>query len=160
MAAVGRVHGLPVTDHLARLFPGLAGQGFLVTSPHNKGYNCIAWAAGDHSRWWEPAPGYYWPTGLEKYEPPTLGQYIRMFRSLGYEECESRAVEPGFQKIALYASPDGRATHAARMLPSGRWTSKLGRLEDIEHELAGLEGDAYGRVACVMKRRLVHSSEI
>jgi hypothetical protein len=32
------------------------------------------------------------------------------------------------------------------------WSSKLGRREDIEHVLKGLEGDTYGTVALLMKR--------
>jgi hypothetical protein len=42
--------------------------------------------------------------------------------------------------------------HAARQLPSGRWTSKLGPMEDIEHALHDLTGMAYGSVVLVMKR--------
>jgi hypothetical protein len=34
-------------------------------------------------------------------------------------------------------------THAARQLPSGRWTSKLVLREDIEHDLHALSGEAY-----------------
>lgn len=33
-----------------------------------------------------------------------------------------------------------------------RWTSKLGELEDIEHDLTDLEGAAYGKVVLLMKR--------
>ena len=45
--------------------------------------------------------------------------------------------------------------HAARQLPSGRWTSKLGFLEDIEHALHDLEGTEYGAVVLVMKRPII-----
>jgi hypothetical protein len=53
---------------------------------------------------------------------------------------------------ALFALADGFPTHAAWQLGSGRWTSKLGELEDIEHALRDLEGTEYGAVALVMKR--------
>jgi hypothetical protein len=46
----------------------------------------------------------------------------------------------------------GKPTHAARPLSSGRWVSKLGRAEDIEHELNALAGDLYGVVALVLQR--------
>jgi hypothetical protein len=42
--------------------------------------------------------------------------------------------------------------HAARQLPNGRWTSKLGVSEDIEHALHDLTGLIYGSVALVFKR--------
>jgi hypothetical protein len=66
-------------------------------------------------------------------------------------ECEDGRLESGFEKIALFAL-EGLPKHAARQLQSGRWTSKLGRLEDIEHTLDDLTGALYGSVALVMKR--------
>ncbi|MEK0192863.1 DUF7689 domain-containing protein [Microcoleus anatoxicus] len=58
-------------------------------------------------------------------------------------------------KIAIYVL-DGKPQHASRQLPNGKWTSKLGQYEDIEHNyLEGLEGSIYGEVSCVMKRRLI-----
>jgi hypothetical protein len=36
---------------------------------------------------------------------------------------------------------------------SGKWTSKIGELEDIEHDgLSALEGKAYGTLAQILKR--------
>jgi hypothetical protein len=52
----------------------------------------------------------------------------------------------------LYATADGVPTHAARHLPDGQWTSKLGRWEDIEHRLPHLEGETDGAVVKIMKR--------
>jgi len=43
-------------------------------------------------------------------------------------------------------------THAARQLENGRWTSKLGELEDIEHDLHHLASGAYGAVVQILKR--------
>lgn len=43
--------------------------------------------------------------------------------------------------------------HAARQQPSGVWTSKLGQMEDIEHNmLEALRGDVYGRVGLILRR--------
>ena len=72
----------------------------------------------------------------------------------GYAVCDQIDVEPGYEKIAIFADPDGCPTHAARQLSSGVWTSKLGRLEDIEHALHDLEGAEYGSVFLIMKRPL------
>jgi hypothetical protein len=55
------------------------------------------------------------------------------------------SLESQYEKVALFAK-DGRVTHAARQLPSGRWTSKLGSDVDIEHELYAIEGEVYGTV--------------
>ncbi len=60
-------------------------------------------------------------------------------------------VEAGYERIAWFAPADGRPTHAARELPSGLWTSKLGTAEDTEHGLGELEGALHGSVVLVMK---------
>ncbi len=60
--------------------------------------------------------------------------------------------EKGFIKIALFAK-DNIPTHAARQLPNGLWTSKLGILEDVRHSLSAISGGIYGSVVVVMKRK-------
>ena len=60
---------------------------------------------------------------------------MAVFRSLGFVMRDDGDHEIGLEKIALYATDDDEYTHVARQLPSGKWTSKLGGLEDIEHDL-------------------------
>jgi hypothetical protein len=136
---------------LEALFPGLHGASFQVTSPATEIYNCIAWAAGDVGRWWwhDVLGQRYWPPGVVRAE--TLAAFQDAFASLGFVLCQTSDVDPGFEKIALYAV-DQDPQHAARQLANGRWTSKLGELEDIEHSLADLEGVEYGKVVVLMKR--------
>jgi hypothetical protein len=56
--------------------------------------------------------------------------------------------------VALYGN-DLLYTHAARQLPGGRWTSKLGKAEDIQHDTPGVvAGGLYGNVVAIMKRPL------
>ncbi len=45
-------------------------------------------------------------------------------------------------------------THAARLLPKGKWTSKCCMWEDIEHDLTEVCGPPlnYGAIACYMKK--------
>jgi hypothetical protein len=44
-------------------------------------------------------------------------------------------------------------THAARQLPNGKWTSKLGKGEDIEHDTPDdVSGGIYGEVVEIMRR--------
>ncbi len=77
----------------------------------------------------------------------------RAFTALGYENSENDRLEAGFEKVALYHSSTFY-THAARQLPDGQWTSKLGRAEDIEHgSPEDLAGGVYGEVIRIMKRR-------
>lgn len=57
-----------------------------------------------------------------------------------------------------FADADSIPTHAARQLPNGRWTSKLGFLEDIEHDLHDVAGEAYGTVVVLLKRPMLPAS--
>src|SRR5262245_254612 len=117
-------------------FPKLAAPAtFEITSPETVAYNCIAWAAEDTSRkWWPDKMGVgYWPQGVPR--EATLATFIKAFAALGYEECEDGSLEPEFTKIAIFTKPAGTPAHAARQLPNGRWTSKLGSEVDIEHDL-------------------------
>lgn len=141
-------------------WPNLSRTHYTVTSPKSQEYNCFAWAAEDTERWWQPIPGdqFYWPDGVPQEE--TLEAYIQAYRTLGYEPCENDQLEPGYQKIAIYVDSSGTPTHAARQLANGKWTSKLGWLEDIEHELDGLTGNRYGVVGQILKRPTDFNSTI
>jgi hypothetical protein len=136
---------------LEEYFPNLKSTGYAVTSPATSDYNCIAWAAGITDDWWWPDPlrTSGWPAAAPREE--TVAAFIEAFRSLGYAPCAEDTLEAGFEKVALYALA-GMPKHAARQLADGRWTSKCGELEDIEHTLDGLVGTWYGSVVQVLKR--------
>ncbi len=140
---------------LEALFPKLRTTAYRVTSPQARDYNCIAWAARDSARWWWPDDdpdndAVYWPAGVAWEE--TLPAFVAAFATLGYVSTADETYEPGFEKIALFTNAAGLPTHAARQLPGGRWTSKLGFLEDIEHDLQDLAGTEYGEVVQILKR--------
>jgi hypothetical protein len=128
-------------------FPRLTPGNHRVTSSPTPDYNCIAWAAHDTARWWEP--GVFWPVPAGGYGPDVLEA---AFLALGSEPCPDGGAEAGWEKVALYAAGPFY-THAARQLPSGAWTSKLGRLEDIEHDTAeAVAGGVYGDVYRFLRR--------
>jgi hypothetical protein len=138
---------------LQDFFPQLRSTGYTITSPATPAYNCIAWAAGVTDDWWWPDPMGVsaWPPGAPRAE--SVEAFLTAVESLGYSRCDDAALEPGFEKVALYAL-DGVPKHAARQLPNGRWTGKCGELEDIEHTLDGLVGAWYGTVVHILKRPL------
>jgi hypothetical protein len=108
---------------------------------------------GIAKQWWWPfgdPTKSHWPNGVAREE--TVAAFAAAFKALGFVPCDRADVETGYEKIALFVDQDGCPTHAARRLPTGRWTSKLGFREDIEHDLNALEGETYGRVALIMKR--------
>jgi hypothetical protein len=136
---------------LEQFFPNLALTGYTISSPATFVYNCIAWAAGFNDDWWWPDPMGVstWPKSARREE--TVAAFEEAFQSLGYVSGSDNSLEPGFEKVAIYAL-NGAPKHAARQLPSGRWTSKLGELEDVEHALDGLNGVWYGTVVSILKR--------
>jgi hypothetical protein len=138
-------------DEFEGAFPNLRFTAYEITSPQSTRYNCAAWAAGDVHRWWwpVPSPDAYWPGSRHD---ESIEAIIEVFRDRGYEACDSCSLENQYEKVAIYADDLG-PTHVARQLPSGMWTSKCGRLQDITHTLEGLEGTTYGSVRVIMKRR-------
>ena len=92
----------------------------------------------------------YWPKDVAREE--TVAAFVKAYETLGCTTCENSDVEPGFEKIAIFTKPAGTPTHAARQLPTGKWTSKLGNRHDIEHDLRGVEGRDYGNAKVFMKR--------
>jgi hypothetical protein len=74
--------------------------------------------------------------------------------TLGFSVCSDSDAEQGYEKIAVYGL-DGEYTHVARQLETGKWTSKIGALEDIEHDtLEGLIGTEYGPVEKLLRRKI------
>lgn len=131
-------------------FPRLTPANHRVTSPATIDYNCVAWAAGDTSRWWQPDVFWPAPASASACDLPTL---IDAFREIGFELCDDLSLEPDFEKIALY----GDSTyylHAAKQLANGNWSSKLGADVDIEHDTVDdIAHGAYGTVKHFMKRK-------
>src|ERR1700689_5189156 len=85
-------------------FPLLTKKLYEVTGDETIDYNCIALAAGDKTRWWEPDAGgqYYWPIPKREW---TMDCLIEMFESLGYQKCRCSLKKRGLEKVALYHDP-------------------------------------------------------
>jgi hypothetical protein len=161
-------------------FPHLTKDLYEVTEDETNAYNCIALAAGDKTRRWEPdqTQVYFWPIPKREY---TVECFIEAFESLNYQRCRCSLKKRRFEKVALYHDPAGcceaidnfgfwhpevlpnSPTHAAKQLPSGIWNSKLGDWEEIEHKtLKCLNGTdttgkrvSYGEPIQILKRALV-----
>lgn len=149
---------IAIRETLEGIFAGLHPESYRVTSCRSEEPNCIGWAAGDPAHWWEPSgdPRHYWPAGaLAEY---SVRGYASAFQQCAYTPCNDGTLESGFEKVALYVDQvTQRPSHAARQLPSGKWSSKLGRLEDIEHtDLHAVAGPepAYGDAVVYMKRAI------
>lgn len=120
-------------------------------------YNCLAYANADYRHLWESGQQggrYYWPSGIAD----TIDGWAEMFTAKGYELTGSREIEPGWEKVAIYADLlDLFPSHIA--LSDGKvWKSKLGRLQDIEHASLDLleadQGWEYGIVERILKRKI------
>ena len=136
-------------------FPRLAAAGsYDRTSDKTSNYNCIAWAINRNDDWWWPEPDAYWPDPSAT--KPTVDAFGQVFEDLGYRRAKSLDRDWGYEKIALYVDSNGTPTHAARQLPNGEWTSKLGHGWDITHRtLDDLYQSIYGTALHVWRRRIV-----
>lgn len=146
-------------SHRLAAFPNLSSENHRVTSCCTPLYNCVAYAMGDDKRWWEPSgrQGTYWPLKLG---PNILDNYIKMFQIFGnFDICSNGDVERHFFKIAVFYNSSKNTgtkvfTHVAKMLADGKWSSKLGEAEDIEHSKPeDLFGSFYGTSMVYMKRQ-------
>lgn len=148
-------------DYILSVFPNLKSDtNFKITSPSTPNYNCIAWACNYNDRWMSPPAISFAPLDSIIYWPPEAKQgddidcLIDAFKVKGYEICESWEHEDDYQKVALYVMKGTtKWSHAAREKRCGKWTSKLGQGNDIEHSTPfTIEGKCYGVVYCIMKR--------
>lgn len=153
MCGLNGVKSMELSDpNLERLHPNLSIQGYHISSCKTPYYNCFAWAS-EISHLWIDNYGS-WPVELPM--ELTLETYVKYFGRLGYLPANSldESVEEGYSKVAIYANSENEPTHAARQLPTGKWTSKIGALQDIEHNnLKALEDDRFGKAVVILKKR-------
>jgi len=147
-------------ESLYTAFPKLrCDADFKITSQSTPDYNCIAWAYHYDNRFMWPGgvdaklfDGFhYWPDGVEDNE--NVAAFMDAFKLKGYSVCENWEHEEGYRRIALYVEEGTtKCTHASRELSSGKWTSKFGKSQDIQHGTPfSIEGSIYGKVYCIMK---------
>jgi hypothetical protein len=143
---------IPFHEFARHVLPNLNAGNYRITSPASWEYNCIAWAAGIADVWWWPVPGRFWPPDVPREE--TLAAFIAALGTRGFSPCATADLELGLEKIVLYATGD-IPTHAARQLPSGWWTSKLGPSFDVEHAtLEAVAGPVYGDPVTFLSRAI------
>ena len=137
---------------LAGMFEGLRFPPAQILEEGTAVFNCIAWAADDRTKWWQPlSPGDYWPVGCP--DDITIEALVSVYVSIGYQTCPNGDPEGSVEKIALMIR-DGFFSHAMKQEPSGTWTSKLGAGHSIRHGLCDLIGDTYGELHTFMSRPL------
>lgn len=140
---------------------------FKINSPDSCEYNCIAWAMGFDDRWVDPLEDDYihkkwWPDAAPKSRDPRA--LVSAFECMGFELCENDESEIGCDKVALYKGPAYNVmtqrfestvvwTHAARVISSNLYHSKMGDSFDIYHRGGNVfEGSIYGTVFAFMRR--------
>ena len=135
---------------LIEAFPNLSEDDLEIVEQTSTRYNCIAYAAGDTSNWWEPAERRYWPDYATRSD--RIESLIEVFAGLGFQQCEDSNFEDNYEKVALYEE-QGAWKHAALQTFAGRWRSKMGRGPLIEHRSPqSLSGGMYGEATVYMRR--------
>lgn len=141
---------------------------FRLSSPREPECSCLSYVVGDKERhWWPPGPlatrrsnlliqlgpPDVWPVDL----PPdaTLANVCALLSRLGFVDCEDAvAIDPKTTLVVAIFLDSGTApAHFAQQLPNGKWLSKLGGGNDIEHRTThSVEGGANGTLAHKMCR--------
>src|SRR5438034_10954897 len=138
--------------HLERLFPALSGSEYSKSSEADTAYNCFGFAVHDTKQYWQKVDvrGYYWPLKRDD----RLEDWIEALRLNNFVPTDDWSLEAEFEKVCIYVNEEGSPEHVSRQLASGKWTSKIGRLEDIEHStLTELECVDYGKPKVMLKRK-------
>ena len=131
-------------------FPQLAGEGYEIVGSPTDRYNCIAYAAGDASRWWDHNENHHWPGYVSRSN--SMESLKQVFLRLEFQPCNDSRMEGGYQKAALYER-EGAWEHTAVQMPNGRWRSKMGRGPVIEHQSPQfLSSYIYGEPTTYMRR--------
>jgi len=139
-------------------FPRLVGKQYGL-SPEDFSFNCLAYALGDASQWWEPPkkPGQYWPPGFP--EDTTVETVEAILRVHGYTTEIMPSETPTSDAIAVYASGN-HWRHFAKF-SGGSWSSKLGEGNDVSGvSLQDLEAPIYGVVVKVLCRPTIRDAEL
>src|SRR5262249_40151901 len=131
---------LATTEHRAG-FPRLREE-FEVLAAASPSYNCIGWSLGFNNSW-------VWP--VEAGQTVSLYHFDALYRYYGFTRVNKLAYrrQPDHDKVVLYAARRANGhitpTHAARQMPDGSWTSKLGSLPLIRHlHPHDVAGPSYG----------------
>jgi hypothetical protein len=145
-------YSIALTEHeIERHFPNLSLDNFKFTSLQTDEYNCVAWVIDKDDDWIQ----FYYDNGNNDVR---VSRYIEYFNSLGFTISNNPNLQEGVIKIAVYSDDSNEFKHVARQLPNGKWTSKLGDWEDIEHETAEvLLGKSYGSRLTIMERKQNHT---
>jgi hypothetical protein len=131
-------------------FPRLVGKEYDL-SDEDFNYNCLAFALGDHTNWWEPphGKGQYWPPGFS--EDISVNTVEKIIRLHGYTVEVPKGTSPQTEAIAIYAIGN-EWQHFAKFV-NGVWTSKLGRGHDVSGvDLEDLYIGDYGEVTMILSR--------
>lgn len=115
-------------------------------------YNCVAFALEIEDTWWWPDKMQigYWPEGIDREE--TVDAFLAAFATRGFVPTTRVEYDPTISRLALFCK-NGKPMHICREVGSDRWVSKLGRAEDVEHDLKGLPSEYdYGTLHAILAR--------
>ena len=146
---------LAMTDEeIKSYWPNLSKEHFEFTSLKTISYNCLAWATGNNRNWMDMYVFQArYDLDMDTLDHSAEGYASFLQQHFGFERCDNGDFEKGMEKIALFEDNNKEWSHASRLLENGKWTSKMGRWEDIEHaSLEVLQGKFYGQLKIFMKR--------
>jgi hypothetical protein len=146
-----------------KLCPNLGPNNSEKTSDSTIDYNCMAWVMGVKDKWMDHWNYFQATFGFDPNtaDHTAIGYADILVKHYGFEHCDDDEYEEGFDKVALYENNIGEWSHIAIRLKDGKWSSKLGDLEDITHDnLDVIAGGVYGHPVLYMKRPKANNAVI
>ena len=133
--------------------PKLKGKDYKIIQTNEilEDFNCIAFVLDIYNEWYGSSTKN-WTLNINRV--PILENYIKYFKTFGYDICDNDKYVDGVEKIAIYIDENKRVTHAAKQF-NDKWRSKLGGSVIIEHKLewlSGYDADNYGEIGVIMER--------
>lgn len=120
------------------------------TDDENDKFNCVSYSLDVYDKWiWTNEPS--WPIDIPR--NLKIDSFKLLYNKYGYVECNNGDYEVGFDKIAFYIK-NNNPSHASKQY-GNMWRSKIGSVI-LEHQLewiSGNDGDNYGYVEFIMKRK-------
>ena len=81
-------------DLLIVAFPKLVSEGLEIVEQPSEQYNCIVYAAGDTSKWWDHNANHYCPTHAT--QSSSIESLKEIFAGLDFEQCQDSSTEDGY----------------------------------------------------------------
>ena len=125
----------------------------LYEDSEDDNYNCISYSVGLTDRGFWPIKGrddcWY---GINEV---TINSFDIFYEHYGFKRCDYLDIlyDKNYIKVAIFTK-ENIPTHASIQIDDNWWESKIGQLGIIKHDIFEIEGDIYGKLSHIYKKKI------